>query len=282
MKKLNILTMAAVAVMMIAGTGMAQRADQPPREERVQPQRPEGQAPGREGRGAQGREGQGREGQGRAGQGREGQGREGQGREGQGREAQGRGAQGGAQGRGAQGGQRMPRLPIIQALDADQNGEISAKEIANAVAALKKIDANGDGKLTMEEMMPAGIGRGAQGRGAQGRGGEGQPQGRGAQGRGAAGGNTADIVSRIMANDKNGDGKIDKEELPERMQRILERADANKDGALDKGEIEKMLEGVGRAGGNRAGGGDRPARPANGDRPARPANGDRPQRPSNN
>ena len=308
MKKLNILTMAAVAVMMIAGTGMAQRADQPPREERVQPQRPEGQAPGREGRGAQGREGQGREGQGREGQGRGAQGRGAQGGA-QGRGAQGRGAQGGAQGRGAQGGQRMPRLPIIQALDADQNGEISAKEIANAVAALKKIDANGDGKLTLEEMMPAGIGRGAQGRGgegqpqgrgaqgrggegqpqgrgaqgrggegqpqgrgAQGRGGEGQPQGRGAQGRGAAGGNTADIVSRIMANDKNGDGKIDKEELPERMQRILERADTNKDGALEKGEIEKMLEGVGRAGGNRAGGGERPARPANGDRPQRPGN----------
>ena len=89
------------------------------------------------------------------------------------------------------------------------------------------------------------------------------------QGRGA-GGNTADVVSRIMANDKNGDGKIDKDELPERMQRILERADANKDGALEKGEIEKMLQNIGRGGGDRQGGGQRPARPANGERPQRP------------
>jgi len=195
----------------------------------------------------------------------------------------------------------MPRLPIILALDADQNGEISAAEIANAAAALKKIDANGDGKLTLEEMMPAGgagrgaqgrgaQGRGAQGRGAQGRGGQGRPGGpegqapgrrgqgeapeRGGQGRpdGARPGAPADFVDRIMANDKNGDGKIDKEELPERMQRILERADANKDGSLDKSEIEKMVEGFR----NRAGGGDRPARPGNEERPGRP------QRPENN
>ena len=56
------------------------------------------------------------------------------------------------------------------------------------------------------------------------------------------------------------------------MQRILERADSNKDGSLDKAEIEKMVEGFR----NRAGGGDRPARPENGQRPARP------QRPDNN
>jgi uncharacterized protein YuzE len=38
-------------------------------------------------------------------------------------------------------------LPVMTVLDADQDGEISAKEIENAVAALKGLDKNKDGKL---------------------------------------------------------------------------------------------------------------------------------------
>ena len=45
----------------------------------------------------------------------------------------------------------MRVLPIMPALDADRNGEISAKEIEDAVAALKKLDKNKDDKLTAEE-----------------------------------------------------------------------------------------------------------------------------------
>jgi hypothetical protein len=50
-----------------------------------------------------------------------------------------------------------------------------------------------------------------------------------------------DIVERIMAFDKNKDGKITKDELPERMQFLIELGDANKDGALDKDEIRKLV-----------------------------------------
>jgi EF hand len=49
-----------------------------------------------------------------------------------------------------------------------------------------------------------------------------------------------DIVERIMAFDKNKDGKVSKDELPERMHGLIARGDTNKDGALDKDEI-KML-----------------------------------------
>ncbi len=45
---------------------------------------------------------------------------------------------------------RMPPIALIAALDANHDGVIDADEIANAVAALKKLDKNGDGKLTPE------------------------------------------------------------------------------------------------------------------------------------
>ncbi len=49
-----------------------------------------------------------------------------------------------------------------------------------------------------------------------------------------------DVVERIMSFDKNKDGKITKEELPERMQYLIEKGDTNKDGALDRDEIKKL------------------------------------------
>ncbi len=60
---------------------------------------------------------------------------------------------GGPQGFRGPGGER-PRPPIIAALDADNDGVISEAELANATKALKTLDKNGDGKLTMDELMP--------------------------------------------------------------------------------------------------------------------------------
>ncbi len=54
------------------------------------------------------------------------------------------------------GGMRRPMPPVMVALDADKDGEISAEEIANAAAALKTLDKNNDGKLSKEELRPAG------------------------------------------------------------------------------------------------------------------------------
>jgi len=51
------------------------------------------------------------------------------------------------------GGHRQPPPAIIGALDANHDGVIDADEIANASAALKKLDKNGDGKLTPDEFM---------------------------------------------------------------------------------------------------------------------------------
>lgn len=63
--------------------------------------------------------------------------------------------QGGGQGGPGQGGgQRMMGGPLMAALDANKDGTIDEKEIANASAALKSLDKNGDGKLTAEEIRP--------------------------------------------------------------------------------------------------------------------------------
>ena len=63
---------------------------------------------------------------------------------------------------------------IIRALDVDGDGILSAKEIANAPASLKKLDRNGDGQLTPDEYLgPRGGGGGGGPRGGGG-GGPGQ------------------------------------------------------------------------------------------------------------
>ena len=63
--------------------------------------------------------------------------------------------QGGGPGPGGPGGGRHhPPIPaIVRALDVNHDGIIDSNEIANASAALKSLDKNGDGKLTRDEFM---------------------------------------------------------------------------------------------------------------------------------
>ena len=48
---------------------------------------------------------------------------------------------------------RPPPLPLIVTLDANHDRVIDASEIANAPAALKALDKNGDGQLTPDEFI---------------------------------------------------------------------------------------------------------------------------------
>jgi hypothetical protein len=64
-----------------------------------------------------------------------------------------------------------------------------------------------------------------------------------------------DIIERIMAFDQNKDGKVTKDELPERMHHLIELGDTNKDGALDKDEIRKLATKLAATPGGFGGGG---------------------------
>jgi Ca2+-binding EF-hand superfamily protein len=155
------------------------------------------------------------------------------------RGAEGRGdRQGPPEGRGGARGRPMP--PIMTAIDANQDGEISAEEISGASAALKALDRDGDGKLSMEEWRRP------------------SPEAM-----------AAEFVKRLMQSDKDGDGKVSKEEAPERMQRAFDKVDTNADGAVDQAEAEAMAKrfqggaggrGRGRGEGEGGVGGERPQR----------------------
>lgn len=147
----------------------------------------------------------------------------------------GRGPQRGAPGAGRGRGNRMPSFPLLEALDADRDGKLSSSEVENAVAALKKLDKDGDGTLSQAE-----IGWPPEPPGFAGRSGAGRRGGFGSPGGGVG------MVERIMANDKNDDGKVTRDELPQFMQRLLDRADTNEDGAIDREEATAVSEAIGR------------------------------------
>ena len=48
--------------------------------------------------------------------------------------------------------------PLFSALDVNADGTIDEAELAGAAAALKKLDKDGDGKLSTEETRPQGAG----------------------------------------------------------------------------------------------------------------------------
>jgi len=216
---------------------------QDPRPEGQNPRRPNADRP--EGR--------------RPGEGRPGEGRPGEGRPGEGRPGGGFGGGAANPEMAARGMAMMLRnMPLFKALDADEDGQLSASEVENASKSILKLDKNGDGVVSAEEMRPE----------------PGQmpmfagPNAPGAPGN--AGGPSPEMMMRMFENrDKDKDGKLSGDEIPPQMKERLSNIDTNGDGAIDKAEIEqsmKRLEGM-RPGNRRpegrteGGEGVRPRRP---------------------
>lgn len=170
------------------------------------------------------------------------------------------------------GGPMLPGLPgqfrpaFFRRLDADGDGRISKDELAKAASVMAEMDADGDGYLDPRELMgppPEGFGgplarpndRPEMRRPEI----ESRPQPTNATPQSPV----AQVGSEILARmDKNGDGKISKDEAPERMKGMFDRLDKNGDGYLSPDEL--------REAGQRLRDRRPNSRPTDGERPGRP------------
>jgi Ca2+-binding EF-hand superfamily protein len=97
--------------------------------------------------------------------------------------------------------------PILNAIDSDHDGILSAEEIAAAPVSLKSLDKDGDGELSSAELRPRQM-------------------------------TPLDRTRHMLDEwDTNKDGKIAKAEAPDRMQQQFESIDANHDGFLTEDEL---------------------------------------------
>ncbi len=131
-------------------------------------------------------------------------------------------------------GERMMMGAIVfRALDTNGDGKLDEKEIAAAGESLKKLAKNGE--ITRDDLTD-------QMRGMMG----GAAAGAGAPGGGALAGlaqlSPEEAAKRFVKRfDKNGDGKVQKDELPPRLQDRFDELDTNHDGALDESELKPGL-----------------------------------------
>jgi Ca2+-binding EF-hand superfamily protein len=157
--------------------------------------------------------------------------------------------QGGPGGRGGFGGPFGGGDPeqmingMIQQMDRNRDGQIGLDEVQDerSLQFLSRFrDINGDGKLNRQELA-AGM---EQMRGQFG----------GGRGFGGGGFDSRQMTERMMANDQNGDGKLQEDEVPEQFRGMLRGADQNNDGAIDAREMEESSRRMGerfRGGGGR-------------------------------
>lgn len=121
--------------------------------------------------------------------------------------------------RGPRPGHRPPPHPLIRALDANRDGEITAGEIASAPSSLRTLDTDGDGALSFAELHPA------------------PPAGAPAPpAPGNRAGRPRPVDPVMLALDANADGALSSAEIAHAAA-SLAALDANADGKLTRDEL---------------------------------------------
>lgn len=120
----------------------------------------------------------------------------------------------------------IKRSPVLNILDADQDGVVTMEELATAPTQLLKLDKNGDGKLNLEEAGMPRI----------------PTPDRPVEEPPAPAPSSDELTTTLMMFDSNKNGKLEKKEVPERMQGMFELGDANHDGILTRDELAAMAE----------------------------------------
>ena len=129
---------------------------------------------------------------------------------------------------------------LFDRLDKNADGVVTADEVNDDAKTLferllRASDADGDGKLSKEEFAAGRDQRSADRRERPDR----PPMRRPGQGPLQGQFNPQQLMNRL---DRNGNGKIDKDEIPERLAPLLERADLNSDGQIERRELEAVAE----------------------------------------
>ncbi len=150
---------------------------------------------------------------------------------------------------------------LFRALDMNNDGKLSREELAKAAETLMKHDRNEDGAVSPEELAEAlrstrpGPGPGSPPPGAP------------------AAASPEIVANMIRRADKNGDGKLSKDEAPEMMRGRFDEMDANKDGFLDREELARAGERLRRLREESGNAPRLPGRPGAGAPPGRPGAG---------
>jgi Ca2+-binding EF-hand superfamily protein len=120
----------------------------------------------------------------------------------------------------------VKRSPVLNILDVDQDGVISAAELAAAPSMLPRLDKDGDGSLNLAE---AGMQRIP------------SPD-RPVEEPPSPPPTVENILSDLLMFDANQNGKLEKKEVPARMQGIFDRGDSNHDQVLSHDELVAISE----------------------------------------
>lgn len=130
-----------------------------------------------------------------------------------------------------------PPNAMFNAIDADGDGSITMRELRKAVVALKKLDANKDGKITLAETTLAQTGSSENA----------APGGFGGQtgfrnGTDGFGGDPRPGGPNMLQYDRNGDGQLSIDEMPTQMRGLLRGSDQNRNGTLDAQELQAIQQ----------------------------------------